>query len=88
MKADGAITALNFNAMGMLIHRTFGRWGSDYGGPLFRPGSLTNSVTEGESATGGLNANGVRARERPGCSEMLRGIYEVNLYPRKSRGAR
>jgi hypothetical protein len=45
--------------MGMLIHRTFGRWGTDYGGPLFRPGSLTNSVTEGESATGGLKANGV-----------------------------
>ena len=59
VKPDGDIAALNFNAMGMLIHRTFGRWGSDYGGPLFRPGSLTNSVTEGESATGGLNANGV-----------------------------
>ncbi|MBQ03877.1 hypothetical protein CL673_04090 [Candidatus Bathyarchaeota archaeon] len=59
VKTDGDIVALNFNAMGMLIHRTFGRWGTDYGGPLFRPGSLTNSVSEGESATGGLNANGI-----------------------------
>jgi nickel-dependent lactate racemase len=59
VKEDGDIVALNYNAMGMLIHRTYGRWGMDYGGPLFRPGSLTNSVTEGESATGGLKANGI-----------------------------
>jgi nickel-dependent lactate racemase len=59
VKEDGDIVALNYNPMGMLIHRTFGRWGTDYGGPLFRPGSLTNSVTEGESATGGLKANGI-----------------------------
>jgi len=59
IKEDGDIVALNYNAMGMLIHRTFGRWGTDFGGPLFRPGSLTNSVTEGESATGGLKANGI-----------------------------
>lgn len=59
VKENGDIVVLNFNAMGMLIHRTFGRWGTDFGGPLFRSGSLTNNVTEGESATRGLKANGI-----------------------------